>query len=176
VSRVEIQPRATTAAIGLLMVFSVGGMVIGALLIGGAGNIAKAQGGSALQYMITGGVFGLIGAVVLAYARRQMSAIREIIIDANGWTLLDRRGRTVTFAPGATVVVVLRCRREVYSWGGIPRIRDVVDGIIHSGPIQRRLAPSGPVTYGEVLPQLGIRAKAPPRGHTERHSVTVQRG
>jgi len=173
VTRVEITPRAATIALWFLIVFAAGGMVIGALTIGGAHNIAKAQGGSAVAYMIVGAFFGVIGAVVLAYARRQLGAVREIVVDESGWTLLDRRGRPVTLARGAKVELYLRCRREVYSWGGIPRIRDVVDGIIHSGPTQRRLAPSGPVTYGEVLPQLGIRAKAPPRGHTERHSVTV---
>lgn len=171
--RVEIAPRAATAFLWLLVVFSVGGLVIGALLAGGAGNIARVQGGSAVTYMISGAVLGVLGAVVLAYARRQMRAIREIVVDERGWTLVDRRGRTATFARGAEVELFLRCRREVYTMGAVPRIRDVVDGFIRSGATSRRLAPSGPVTYGEVLPQLGIRAAAPPRGHTERHRVQV---
>ncbi len=171
--RVELAPKAATAFVGLLMFFSVGGMVIGALLAGGSGNIAKVQGGSALQYLVTGAVMGVLGAVVLAYARRQMGAIREIVVDEHGWTLRDRRGRAVTFAPGAEVELVLRCRREVYSMGGVPRIRDVVDGFVRSGAVSRRLAPSGPVTYGEVLPQLGVDAGPPARGHVERHRVQV---
>ena len=50
---------------------------------------------------------------------------------------------------------------------------DVVDGFIRSGATVRQLAPSGPVTYGEVLPQLGIQANAPARGHRERHRITI---
>lgn len=172
-TRVELSPRGATAALGLLMVFAIGGMVIGALMIGGAGNIAKAQGGTALQYMITGAIFGAIGAVVLAYARRQLGAVREIVVDEHGWTLLDRRGGKVTLARGAKVELFVRCRREVYSWGGIPRIRDVVDGYISSGPTRKLLAPSGPFTYTQVLPQLGIQAASPARGHSERHRVVV---
>lgn len=171
--RVEIAPRAATAFLWLLVVFSAGGLLIGALLAGGAGNIARAQGGSAVTYLITGAVLGVLGAVVLAYARRQLGAIREIVVDARGWTLVDRRGRSVSFARGAEVELVLRCRREVYTMGAVPRIRDVVDGFVRSGATSRRLAPSGPFTYGEVLPQLGVAAAAPARGHTERHRVVV---
>ncbi|MBZ0233622.1 MAG: hypothetical protein K8M05_14950, partial [Deltaproteobacteria bacterium] len=101
--RVEIAPRAATAFLWLLVVFSAGGLLIGALLAGGAGNIARAQGGSAVTYLITGAVLGVLGAVVLAYARRQLGAIREIVVDAQGWTLVDRRGRSVSFARGAEV-------------------------------------------------------------------------
>ncbi len=172
-TRVELAPRAATAFIGLLMVFAVGGMVIGALLAGGAHNVAKVQGGSAITYMISGAVMGVVGAIVLAYARRQLGAVREILVDEHGWTLIDRRGKTVTLGPGASVELLLKCRREVYSFNGIPRIRDVVDGVLRSGPTEKRLAPSGPFTYGEALPQLGIQAAAPARGHTERHRLVV---
>jgi hypothetical protein len=171
--RVQLQPRATAAALGLLMFFAIGGMVIGALMIGGSHNIAKAEGGTTLQYVITGAVFGVIGAVVLAYARRQVSAVSEISVDSHGWTLRDRRGRSVTLASGAAVTLVLRCRREIYSWGGIPRIRDVVTGVLRSGPVERLLAQSGPKTYSDALLQLGIAGGAPERGHTVRYSVTV---
>ncbi|HUQ02205.1 MAG TPA: hypothetical protein VM261_06885 [Kofleriaceae bacterium] len=172
-TRVELAPRAATAFIGLLMVFAVGGMVIGALLAGGAHNVAKVQGGSAITYMVSGAVMGVVGAIVLAYARRQLGAVREIVVDERGWTLVDRRGKTVTLAPGATVELLLRCRREVYAFNGIPRIRDVVDGVLRAGATEKRLAPSGPFTYNAALPQLGIHASAPARGHTARYTVLL---
>jgi hypothetical protein len=171
--RVQLQPRATAAALGLLMFFAIGIMVIGALMIGGAYNIAKAEGGSWVQYVIAGAVFGAIGAVVLAYARREMGAVSEITVDSHGWTLRDRRGRSVTLAAGANVELALRCRREIYTWGGIPRIRDVVRGVLRSGAVERLLAQSGPKTYSDALLHLGIAGGAPERGHTVRYSITV---
>jgi hypothetical protein len=172
-TRVEIAPRAATAFLWLLICFAAGGLLIGALLIGGAGNIAKAQGGSSVGYIVAGAVLCVLGAVVLAYARRQLGAVREIVVDERGWTLVDRRGRSITIARGANVELFLRCRREVYTVNSIPRIRDVVEGTLTSGTTSKLLAPSGPVTYAKVLPQLGVDAAPPARGHTERHRVVV---
>jgi hypothetical protein len=172
-TRVQLSTRAATAFIWLLVVFAAGGMVVGALLAGGAHNVARAQGGSAVTYMVSGAVMGVVGAIVLAYARRQLGAVREIVVDERGWTLIDRRGKTITLAPGARVELLLRCRREVYSINGIPRIRDAVDGVLRSGAVEKRLAQSGPFTYGEALPQLGIHAAVPARGHTDRLTGTV---
>lgn len=172
--RVELQPRATRIALWLLVVFMAGTMVIGALLIGGASNIARAQGGSAVAYMILGAVAGLIGAVSLAYARRQLGAVSEIDVgDRGGWTLRDRRGREQTLDAGAKVELHLRCRREVYTWGGIPRIRDVVTGVLRSGAVERVLAQSGPRAYDAALLQLGIAGGSPARGTSVRYSLTV---
>ncbi len=171
--RVVIAPWMATVGVGLLTFFAVGGMAIGALMLGGAAAVAKNTGSSTTTVMITGAIIGVIGAVVLAYCRHQWVAVREISVDGDGWILVDRLGRVSGVDAGATVELALRCRRVVYTWGGIPRIRDVVDGWLTSGSTRRRLAPSGPHTYGGVLAQLGADGGPPARGTSKRYRVTA---
>jgi hypothetical protein len=168
--RVVIAPRVTTIALGALACFAAGLALIGGLLLAGAPAVAKNTGGSQLAIVITGAVLATLGLVVLVAAWPQWSAVRELEVADGGWTLVDRLGRRAPVAAGAEVVLALRCRRVVFSWGGAPRVQDVVDGWLTAGDLCRRLAPSGPVTYRGVLAALG--AGAPPaRGARVEHRV-----
>ena len=127
---------------------------------------------STTAVLISGGLIGVLGGLVLGFSLRQWTAIRELVIDRDGWILVDRLGRTTGIDAGVAIELTLRCRRVVFSWGGIPRIRDVVDGWVRAGAVRRRLAPSGPYTYRQILADLGAAGGPPARGTSARYPLT----
>ncbi len=171
--RVELAPKVATVALGFLTLFAGGGVLVGGLMLAGAGAVARNTGASAVGIAVGGAALAALGAAVLVYALRQWRAVRAIEVEVGaGWTLVDRLGRRTALAAGAAVELDLRCRREAYMLNGIPRLRDVVDGWLVAGERRRRLAPSGPHTYAAALAALGVDGGPPARGARQRHAVT----
>lgn len=169
--RVIIAPRIAAFGLAALTFFAAGGLVIAVLLLVGAENVARANGSSPLAVRITGALLGTFGALVLWRALLQWRAVATIYVDHDGWCLADRLGRLAPIDAGTAVTLSLRCRRVVYSWGGAPRIQDVVDGTLTAAGRTRRLAPSGRFTYARVLTDLGISGSPPERGRDIRYTA-----
>lgn len=169
--RVVIAPAMATAALAVVIFFLLGGLVIGGLLLIGAEAVAKNTQGSAVAIRLGGAAITAITLYLLQRIVRQWPAIATIETSATGWRLIDRRGRAVSVPAGTQVELSLRTYRYIYMLSGIPRWQDVVDGELHAGSVRRRLAASGPFTYGKVLAALGISGSPPARGTTQRYEV-----
>ena len=169
--RVVIAPVQATAALAVVIFFLLGGLLIGVLLLIGAEAVAKNTQSSAVGIRIAGAVVSAITLYILQRIVRQWPAIAAIETSPTGWRLIDRRGRAVAVPSGTPVELSLRTYRYLYMLSGIPRWQDVVDGELRAGAVHRRLAASGPFTYGKVLPALGIQGAPPPRGTTQRYEV-----
>ena len=160
-----IAPAASTVALAALTLFAAAGLLIGGLLIGGAARVAAVTHGSATGYHIGGGAILLVAALALAWAWRQWGAIRAVDVEDDGtWRLLARGRARATIPPGQPVTIALRGTWTAFSFGAVPRLRDLVEGVLVAGSRRWRLAPSGPVTYDEVLRGLGAHGAAPRRG------------
>lgn len=169
--RVVIAPVQATAALALVIFFLLGGLLIGVLLLIGAEAVAKNTQSSAVGIRMGGAVISAITLYILQRIVRQWPAIAAIETSPTGWRLIDRRGRATTVPAGTTVELSLRTYRYIYMLSGIPRWQDVVDGELHAGAVRRRLAASGPFTYGKVLAALGISGSPPARGQSARYTA-----
>lgn len=167
--RVVLAHAVTGVALGALTFFALGGLAIGGLLLAGAGKVAANTASTAGQ-IVVGGVIALaVSGLVLVFALRQWRAIRVIEVADGAWIHVDRLGARWRVPSGEPLALELRCRRVFFTWGGVPRIMDVVDGWVVAGTRRRRLAGSGTFTYDRVLAALGLDGAAPRRGQRRRY-------
>jgi hypothetical protein len=173
VKRVVIAPAFTSLALGALTFIAAGAVVTTGFLVAGADRVEITTRGDALTIRIGGLVGFALASLVTLFAVRQWIAIRLVeVADDGSWALVDRLGRRWQLATGTAIAVELRCRRVLFTWGGAPRMMDVVDGWVAASSRRRRLAGSGPVAYDRVVRALGLADRAPRRGER----VALRRG